>query len=117
MPPPDPVTVTSVARTPARVRGSSSTGRPNLDQRDVRIRAGLPLTSPARALLDSPETPTDDGEVEQAIAEARSPAWLDEREIRKSLAPPRRDAGRGTPAAGLAAEEDAAITESEAERR
>jgi very-short-patch-repair endonuclease len=66
-----------------------------LDRRDLRTRGGMPLTSPARTLLDLASDATL-SELEQAVAEARVLSLANDRELRAAIdrAPCRKGAGR-----------------------
>ncbi|MGB0098134.1 MAG: hypothetical protein WBP81_37055, partial [Solirubrobacteraceae bacterium] len=63
----------------------------SLDPSDLRTRQGLPLTSPARTLLDLAGVVREDAELEQALAEAHALRLMRERELEAAL---RRAPGR-----------------------
>jgi very-short-patch-repair endonuclease len=87
-----------------------------LDPRDRRLHRGIPVTSPARSLLDyAASSPPD--ELERAIAEAYALKLVTEGEIHRALdrAPYRPGAGRLR--AELAREAGPQWTQSDAERR
>lgn len=87
-----------------------------LDPRDRRLHRGIPVTSPARTLLDCAATAAPD-ELERAIAEAYALKLVTDGEIRRTLdrAPNRPGAGRLR--AELGREGGPRWTQSEAERR
>lgn len=87
-----------------------------LDQRDVRIRAGLPLLSPARALLDIAEEVTD-RQLELAFDRAIVDRIIRPPEVTELLA--RTDGRRGGPRLALLVEHlhGPTLTRSEAEER
>jgi very-short-patch-repair endonuclease len=66
-----------------------------LDAQEVRIRSGLPVTSPARTLLDF-AADAETGELEHAIATARFRDFASNRELERVLArnPARKGCGR-----------------------
>jgi very-short-patch-repair endonuclease len=87
-----------------------------LDRADLRVRDGLPLTAPARTLLDlAAEEP--DADLEEALAVARQKGLAADREIRAAIqrAPGRRGAARL--ARLLDAGHASGFTRSKAERR
>src|SRR5450755_393638 len=88
----------------------------SLERRDLRARAGLPLTSPARTLLDFAGS-SSPYELEQAVAEARVRRLTDERELRAAIgrAPCRK--GAESLRRLLDGERDPQLTRSEAERK
>jgi very-short-patch-repair endonuclease len=66
-----------------------------LDARDVRMHRGLPVTAPARCLLDH-AADVDDDEIERALAEARMRRLVSDADLQGALerAPTRPGAGR-----------------------
>jgi very-short-patch-repair endonuclease len=78
--PPDKVHVTLLGRQAAPRDGLVVHRVRELDRRDLRVRSGLPLTSPARALLDM-ASEVDEAELEQAMGEARGRRLVRDREL------------------------------------
>jgi very-short-patch-repair endonuclease len=111
-----PVDVTIVGRRRRHRRGIRVHCVPHLDAADHGDFNGIPITSPARALLDF-ATQAERDELERAIGEAYALKLTTERELRRTLD---RNPHRGG-VAGLRAELDReggpAWTRSEAERR
>jgi very-short-patch-repair endonuclease len=87
----------------------------DIDSRDLRHRHGLPLTSPARTLIDLAATSTLGG-LERLAAEARVNGLLRPGELEAALTRAGRRRGAARIRAFLAAEGEPAITRSEAER-
>ncbi len=87
-----PVTVTLVGKQGKSRPGLRVHRVPHLDHRDFRIRQGLPLTSPARTIVDLAQDP----DVEEAIAAAqmRGLASVDEIRAAAARAPGRRGVQR-----------------------
>jgi very-short-patch-repair endonuclease len=85
----------------------------HLDRRDIRLRHGLPVTSPPRTILDLATDP--DLEEAIAVAQARDYASLDE--IRAALARSPRCKGAARLRALLETGEDSGLTRSWTERR
>jgi very-short-patch-repair endonuclease len=86
-----------------------------IDDRDIRRRHGLPLTSPARTLIDLAAVVGED-ELERLVAEARAQRLLREGELEKALERAGRRRGAARMKAFLRAEGGPAITRSKAER-
>jgi very-short-patch-repair endonuclease len=116
-----------VARAAAEVSDATVIGRdavpvpsvatyrvPGLDVRDVRICQGLPVTAPARTLIDlAGMSPLH--EVEGALAEARVQRLLTDRALRDAL---ERAPGRtGSATIRALLDDEPTLTRSEAERR
>jgi very-short-patch-repair endonuclease len=82
--------------------GKDSRSRPGLtihraaalDRRDLRSRNGLPVTAPARTVLDLAAVAPDE-ELEQAIAVARQKRWLPDRELKGAIERAPRHTGAG----------------------
>jgi very-short-patch-repair endonuclease len=89
---------------------------PILDSRDVRIRYGLPVTAPARTLLDFAAGDSDDATCAEALAVARRTGLVSDAEIDDVLDRHPRRSGRARLRELQAAEQGAVITRSEAER-
>jgi very-short-patch-repair endonuclease len=92
---PDPgVTLTTVGRSCRSRPGLTIHRTETLDPRDIRLRAGLPVTAPARTLLDlAGELPIE--QLERALAEARVQKLVTDDELRAAAtrAPGRKGAG------------------------
>lgn len=87
-----------------------------LDQREIRSRHGLPVTSPARTLIDfASEASTQ--ELEDAVAEARAQRLIRDGELEAAMKRAGRRRGAAQMRAFLRAEGGPAITRSRAERR
>ena len=102
------------SRTPAGLRVHRV---PILDGRDVRIRDGLPVTAPARTLIDLAAGDCDDATCAEALAIARRLRLVSDAEIDDVLDRHPRRSGRARLRRLHAAERGVAITRSEAERR
>ncbi len=88
-----------------------------LDQRDVRTRAHLPVTAPARTLVDFASSARP-AELEMAVAEARVRGLVREAELRSALErAPSNHPGRRRISVLLEIERGPALTRSEAERK
>lgn len=87
-----------------------------LDSRDVREIEGLPITAPARTLLDLAGE-TSSRAVERALAEAEGRHLVNRRELTAVLARADRHRGTATLRTILAADRRPALTRSEAEER
>jgi very-short-patch-repair endonuclease len=87
-----------------------------LDARDRRLRCGIPVTSPARTLLDYAAT-AQPADLERAIAEASALRLVTEREIYRTLERTPRRFGAARLRAELDRERGPAWTQSDAERR
>jgi very-short-patch-repair endonuclease len=87
-----------------------------LDLRDVELCHGLPVTAPARALIDFASCSTD-GELERALAEFRVQGLVCDGDLEAAMERCPRRAGVGALKALLADEQGAAITRSGGERR
>jgi len=90
------------------------TGR--LDVRDVQLHQGLPVTAPARALIDFASCSTD-AELERALAEFRVQGLISDGGLEAAMERCPGRAGVGALKALLADEVGAAITRSGGERR
>jgi len=112
----DPITLTIVARDVRSGRGLRIFRVAQLDHRDVRVCAGLPLTSPARTLLDFAGQASP-FELEQAVAEARVQGLAGAVDLRAAIERAPRRRGVAALARLLAREAEPALTRSEAERR
>jgi very-short-patch-repair endonuclease len=88
-----------------------------LDARDVRLRRGLPVTAPARTLIDIAAVSSGDAELDRHLAQARMMELVtdDDLEAAMDRCPGRTGVGRLR--ALLRAERGPAVTRSEAERR
>lgn len=86
-----------------------------LDRRDVRIRDGIPTTSPARILLDL-AAGADDVELHGALVEARVQNLVSDRELGAAMDRCPLRTGVARLRALLSAERGPALTRSEAER-
>ncbi|MGH2874536.1 MAG: DUF559 domain-containing protein [Solirubrobacteraceae bacterium] len=86
-----------------------------LDIRDVGLRRGLPLTAPARTLLDLAAV-VSTGELERALAEARVLRLVDDPRLAGAIERAPGRSGVARLRALLAAESGPALTRSEAER-
>lgn len=114
----DTVDVTVLGRD-VRARPGVRTRRvPDLDPRDVRLRQRLPVTSPARTLIDLAAAVAL-STLERALAEARVQRLIraDEGDLRAAMARVRGRAGVASLRRLLEAEAQAGGTRSEAERR
>ena len=115
-PPSDDVQLTVVGRNCRSRPGLSVHRVKQLDPRDRGRRSGIPVTSPARALVDfAAEAGAD--ELEQAIAEARARKLVTDREVRAAIRRARRRPGAARLRAELDREGGPQWTQSEAERR
>jgi Protein of unknown function (DUF559) len=115
--PPQQIALTVVncdARSTARLWITRTTA---LDPRDLRWRHDLPVTSPARTMIDLAGCLDDDLQVERALAELRVLGLARDSELRAAAdrCPNRKGVARVN--ALLASEADPALTRSEAERR
>ncbi|MBV8988373.1 MAG: DUF559 domain-containing protein, partial [Solirubrobacterales bacterium] len=113
--PPSEVEVTLVGRRCRPKDGVRLHTTAWIDQRDVRYKDGIPLTSPARTLIDHAAS-ADDAELGRALAEARVLGLVDDRELEAALE--RTGSRRGARAlrALLRGESERGLTRSEAER-
>jgi very-short-patch-repair endonuclease len=114
--PPTEVQLTIVGRDCRSRAGLRLSRTQNLDPRDFRWRAGLPVTAPARTLIDLSADATQP-ELEHSLAEARILKLVSRRELLAALARAPRRAGAGRLRALLEAEGDQGFTRSAAERR
>jgi very-short-patch-repair endonuclease len=89
---------------------------PDLDPRDVRLRHGLPVTAPARTLIDLAAVRSAD-QVERALNEARVLKLVTDAELQAAMDRCPLRSGIATLRAILAAERGPAMTRSAAERR
>jgi len=87
-----------------------------IDRRDVRRRDGLPVTSPARTLVDLAADASDD-ELERAVSEARAQRLLRTGELEQALGRARGRLGVKRMRAFLRREDEPGYTRSQAERR
>ena len=110
------IAVTVAGRNPRERRGVRIHRVRWLDGRDVRLREGIPLTAPARTLIDLVAESPDDV-VERAIAEARVLRLVSDREIASALGRCPTRAGSARIRALLRSQGEAIRTRSEAERR
>jgi very-short-patch-repair endonuclease len=110
------VHITVFGRNPGRAAGIRIHRVKALDLRDVRIQHGIPVTAPARTLIDfaARETMT---RVEKALAEARALELVTDDELEAAMERCPGRVGVGTVRAVLAAERGPAILRSDAERR
>src|SRR5688500_4274350 len=106
------VTVTKSAGNRPGIRAR----RCRLGRRDVRRRNEIPVTSPARTLLDIAET-VSPRELERATAEARARGVARDAELRDQIGRNPGRNGRAPLRAMLDREQGPALTRSEAERR
>jgi len=112
----DRITLTIVARDVRSGRGLRIFRAVQLDRRDVRVCAGLPLTSPARTLLDFAGQASP-FELEQAVAEARVQGLAGAADLRAAIERAPRRKGVAALVRLLGREAEPALTRSEAERR
>jgi very-short-patch-repair endonuclease len=110
----DTVDVTVVGRNPGRKPGIKVHRTSSLHRRDVRRRSGIPLTSPARTLLDLAATETQ-RVLERALNEARVLKLVNDRELQAAI--DRAPARKGSQALRALLDHGPTITRSEAERR
>jgi len=87
-----------------------------LDERNLRRRHGLPVTSPARTVIDISSDSVGDRELEALIAEGRANRLLRDGELERALALAGRRPGTGRLRALLRAEGEPGITRSDGER-
>ncbi len=87
-----------------------------LAERDLRTRQRLPVTSPARSVIDFASSDVTDSELEAVVAEGRARRLLRPGELEKALEQAGQRPGTGRLRALLAAEADPGITRSEGER-
>jgi len=87
-----------------------------LEERDLRRRHGLPVTSPARTLIDFALTAIST-ELDDAIGEARAKRLIRDGELETAVARAGRRAGAGQIRGFLRDEQEPALTRSNAERR
>ncbi|MGH2870557.1 MAG: DUF559 domain-containing protein, partial [Solirubrobacteraceae bacterium] len=100
-------------RNAAGVRVHRSSG---LDRSEVRLRDGLPVTAPARTLIDRAGQ-VDDGEIEAELAQARVLRLVSDRELRSALDRHQTRAGVARLRRVLEDEGGHTVTRSQAERR
>jgi very-short-patch-repair endonuclease len=108
--------VTVIGRNPGRKDGIHIHRASHLPDRDLRTRHGLPVTSPARTVIDLASTDATDSELEAVIAEGRAVNLLRKGELERTLREAGRRSGTGRLRELLAAEGDPGITRSEGER-
>jgi very-short-patch-repair endonuclease len=87
-----------------------------LPQADRTVRWGIPVTTPARTVIDLAET-LPEHDLEQMLAEARVMSLLNERQVRRALARARGRRGAGRLRAILNRAHGPALTRSQAEQR
>ena len=114
-PQPDQVDVTLMGGQ-RRPKAGIRIHRARLEPRDVRRRHSLPLTSPARTIIDIATTGAGDAELERCIAEARTQRLLRDGELEKAVGQAGPRPGTARLRALLRAEGDPGITRSEGER-
>jgi very-short-patch-repair endonuclease len=113
---PGEIDVTTPGRDPGRKPGIRIHRIGTLDRRDVRKVADLPITAPARTLLDlAGEASTR--EVERALADGEARHLVSRREVIALLARSRRHRGTAALRKLVAADRAPALTRSEAEER
>ncbi|HEX8975357.1 MAG TPA: DUF559 domain-containing protein [Solirubrobacteraceae bacterium] len=83
-PPPEQVDITRQGRYVHPQPGICARRVTALDIRDVRLHRGLPVTAPARCLLDH-AADADDGEIERALAEARMRRLVKDADLHATL--------------------------------
>jgi very-short-patch-repair endonuclease len=113
---PDQVDVTVAAGDRRQREGLRVHRVAGLDDGERRSQNGIPITSPARTLLDFAAQAAPQ-ELESAIAEAYALRLTSERELRTTLSRHRHRSGAGKLSAELALEGGPAWTRSEAERQ
>jgi very-short-patch-repair endonuclease len=86
-----------------------------LDLRDVRLHQGLPVTAPARSVLDL-AADADDDEIERVLAEARAGRLLSNPDLEGALARAPTRAGARCLARVMRGDAGGVITRSKAER-
>ncbi len=109
------VDVTIVGRDARRHEGISTCRVDEIDGRDVRIRDGLPVTAPARTVIDFASRCTG-GRLDRAIAEAHVLRLVSERELEHALGRAPTRSGSACVRAAIGDDYAAAATRSEAER-
>jgi len=109
------VTVTVIARQIRPCRQLAIRGVGELDARDVRIRYGLPVTAPARTIIDLAAITTDSG-LAEALAEARVLTLVTDRELESAMGRCPLRAGVRRLRRLMAAERGPALTRSDTER-
>ena len=87
-----------------------------IDRRDIDRSHGIPVTAPARTLIDIAADATD-GEFEQAVSEARALRLLRDGDLEAALARAGHRRGTAKVRAFLRSERESGFTRSEAERR
>ncbi len=81
------VQATIIGRDARRHEGVTTHRVAELDSRDVRLRDGLPVTSPARTLIDlAGQRETDDDAITRALSEARVQRLVTDRELVAAMA-------------------------------
>lgn len=116
VPEPPQVDVTVIGHQCRQKRGIRLHRTSALEKRDLRRRHGVPVTSPARTLIDFAVTATST-ELDDAIGEARANRLIRAGELEAAVARAGRRAGAGRVRAFLKDEEEPALTRSKAERR
>jgi very-short-patch-repair endonuclease len=112
---PTPVDITVMGRQCRSRSGIRVHQVSDISEQDVRLRYDLPLTSPARTLIDFGATATRDG-LERLVAEARVKGLLRPGELEAAVSRAGRRRGTGRIRALLQAEGEPGITRSEGER-
>jgi len=87
-----------------------------LDRRDVRLRLGIPVTAPARTVIDF-AADADDDELERAVSEARALRLITDRDLEGALERAGHRRGTAKVRAFLRGESEQGFTRSDAERR
>jgi hypothetical protein len=113
---PGEVQLTIVGRDSRSRPGIRLSRAETLDRRDFRWRDGLPVTSPARTLIDLASC-SDEAEFERALAQARVLRLVDDRHLHEAMARGPHRRGVAGLRSVLAAQRGPALTRSEAERR
>jgi very-short-patch-repair endonuclease len=110
------VDVTLIGRDAAPRPEVSAYRVPSLDARDVGVRRGIPVTAPARTVIDL-AAQSDGGLVSRAIAEAQVLRLFTERELDQALERSPNRAGSAFVRKATTTGRVTALTRSEAERR
>lgn len=112
---PDRVAVTVAGRNPGAPGGLRVHRVAALDVRDIGLCQGLPLTAPARTLIDLAAVVRTDP-LERALAQARVQRLVTDAQLREAIARVPRRTGTARLRALLRSERSSAMTRSEAER-
>jgi very-short-patch-repair endonuclease len=113
---PPEVSVTLAGRNVGRPTGLRVHRVAVIDARDVRLRQGLPVTSPARTMIDF-ASEASSGAVEAALNEARVQRLVTDESLGQAMARCPLRSGVGRLRALLTAERGPSLTRSETERR